>query len=106
MKRLFLFGHDDVEKLEIEAAEFDDVLVGDFDESFYNLTYKDSMLVTWNKNHCNALFIYKAEAENRFKWYLKNTLQAALSHLYRNIMKKGGEGVEENIQFFCIIQVI
>ena len=66
MKRLFLFGHDDAEKLKIDAAEFDDVLVGDFDESFYNLTFKDSMLVKWNNKHCNASFIFKVKAKNKF----------------------------------------
>jgi len=67
IKRLFLFGNsyngkvskNKLKQLENESNEFDDILIGDFSESFYNLTFKDSMLFTWVKNACKTSFLFK-----------------------------------------------
>ena len=67
IKRVFLFGNSHLKKLEPEL-EFDDVLAGDFRESFYNLTFKDSMLFSWAAASCNAKFIFKV-SELKFKFY-------------------------------------
>ena len=37
----------------------EDLLIGDFEESFYNMTMKDSMLLTWAKSGCTVPFIFK-----------------------------------------------
>ena len=40
----------------------DDIIVGNFKDAFHNLTYKDSMLVTWVKHECPAaLYIFKGD---------------------------------------------
>ena len=56
---MFLFGNQKKETLRTEIDEFDDVLVGDFADSFHNLTFKDSMVLTWAKYHCTSEFILK-----------------------------------------------
>ena len=35
-----------------DVEDVDDLLIGDFHDSFHNLTYKDSMLVNWVKHDC------------------------------------------------------
>ena len=58
MKIVFLFGRKDQKKLEPEKVH-DDILIGDFDDSFHNLTFKDSMFLTWAKHNCPVKFIFK-----------------------------------------------
>ena len=42
--------------VEDELEEHDDILLGDFVDSFHNLTFKDSMFFTW------TIVVYKCEA--------------------------------------------
>ena len=62
IKTIFLLGNDNIGEVQKEAEEFDDILAGDFQESFNNLTFKDSMLLTWTKNNCEFDFMYKVMA--------------------------------------------
>ncbi len=60
VKRVFLFGRGEEFYLKQEAENFDDILMGDFRESFYNLTFKDSMFFTWAVNSCTKTqFVFK-----------------------------------------------
>ena len=58
-----------------EMKEYDDILVGDFMDSFHNLTFKDSMILTWAKNDCPSSFIMKVR--DQFL-YLENILKIEL----------------------------
>lgn len=49
--------------------QHDDLLVGDFIDSFHNLTFKDSMLLTWAKAYCPVTFIFK-ESDKISQLYL------------------------------------
>ena len=62
-------GHQ--EMLSAEQAEFDDILMGDFDESFYNLTFKDSLLFTWAIEACHVKFVFKGTRFQKFKIFLR-----------------------------------
>ena len=59
MKLVFIFGSGNYKNLNSEIEKYDDILIGDFDESFHNLTFKDSLLFTWAKNDCPSSFIMK-----------------------------------------------
>ena len=48
-----------------DVEDVDDLLIGDFHDSFHNLTYKDSMLVNWVKHDCPS-------AEVGFHWNFFN----------------------------------
>ena len=58
MQLVFLFGQKDQETLEGEKKH-NDIMIGNFDDSFHNLTFKDSMLLTWAKYNCPVSFIFK-----------------------------------------------
>ena len=73
IKTIFLLGNDNLDEMQKEAAEFDDILAGDFLESFHNLTFKDSMLLTWANNNCGFDFIYKLMAF--YRKTLKNRIK-------------------------------
>ena len=81
-----------------EQAQHDDILVGDFEESFYNLTFKDSLLLTWSKNHCRAKFIFKGDDDiflNPFK--LESFLATAevdKPKIYGAVLKGQAEWIE------------
>ena len=48
-----------------EAAEFDDILYGSFHDSYWNLTFKDSMLFTWTEQNApNIKFLYRGDDDN------------------------------------------
>ena len=46
-------------KIYEDEKNHEDLLIGDFEESFYNMTMKDSMLLTWAKSGCTVPFIFK-----------------------------------------------
>jgi len=55
---IFLLGMTKLEELEKD----DDLLVGDFVDSFHNLTYKDSLFLTWLKHECpSATYAFKGD---------------------------------------------
>ena len=59
---VFLLGmesHSAKQNAEFKRLETnDDLIVGDFVDSFHNLTYKDSMFLTWVKHECpGALYV-------------------------------------------------
>ena len=61
-KLIFLIGSDnDLPGALDEAKEFKDMLIGDFKDSFHNLTYKDSMACTWLMKRCNPEFVFKGD---------------------------------------------
>ena len=63
---MFLFGKQNIELIQDEMKQYDDFLVGDFMDSFHNLTFKDSMILTWAKNDCPASFILKVRDQSYF----------------------------------------
>ena len=58
---IFLLANKNFDQLLNEASEYDDILAGDFVDSFHNLTFKDSMLMTWAKERCLSKFIFKGD---------------------------------------------
>ena len=51
--------------------KYNDILLGDFDDSFHNLTYKDSMFFTWARFGCPDLaYIFKGD-DDTLPWDLK-----------------------------------
>ena len=53
--------------------KYNDILLGDFDDSFHNLTYKDSMFFTWARFDCPDLaYIFKGD-DDTLPWDLKKT---------------------------------
>lgn len=66
MRRIFLLAkHNDLKKealLEIEHQEYHDIIQGDFQDSFRNLTVKDIMFMRWLTNYCpQAKYIFKGD---------------------------------------------
>ena len=61
MKVVFLLANKNLNQISTEAATYDDILAGDFLDSFHNLTFKDSMLMTWAKEKCPSKFIFKGD---------------------------------------------
>ena len=50
-----------------EAAEYKDIVQGDFVDSFRNLTVKDIMFMRWMKAYCSqAKFVFKVSFIIRF----------------------------------------
>ena len=63
---IFLLGMDSSSYKQNRAFEKleknDDLLVGDFVDSFHNLTYKDSLFLTWMKHECpSATYAFKGD---------------------------------------------
>ena len=58
---MFLFGKQDIGPIQKEIDRFGDALVGDFIDSFHNLTFKDAMLLQWAQDSCHARFILKGD---------------------------------------------
>jgi hypothetical protein len=64
---VFLSGRDahlgtETDKKYAKEAEFDDILLGDFTDSFHNLTYKDSMFFTWARHACSSIeYVFKGD---------------------------------------------
>ena len=55
-----------------DVEDVDDLLIGDFHDSFHNLTYKDSMLVNWVKHDCPSAevgFQVKSEPNQLTFWF-------------------------------------
>ncbi|XP_042630813.1 N-acetyllactosaminide beta-1,3-N-acetylglucosaminyltransferase 2-like [Cyprinus carpio] len=82
VRTVFLLGRssaDDpkIDKLvSLEAQQFQDILVWDFHESFYNLTLKEHVFFKWMLDNCpHASFIFKGDDD-----VFANTL-AILNHL-------------------------
>ena len=59
--RTYLKCQKDLNLIDKEIQRYDDALIGDFVDSFHNLTFKDSMLLTWVKEECQARFILKGD---------------------------------------------
>ena len=60
MRLVFLFGNNGREIYQKEKVN-DDLLIGDFKDSFHNLTMKDSMLYTWARQKCKVSYIFKGK---------------------------------------------
>ena len=54
-------SYTDLTPLKKEIIRYNDALVGDFVDSFHNLTFKDSMLLKWTKEKCPSRFILKGD---------------------------------------------
>jgi len=72
-KRVFLLGRSDQSEqqriLEDESNLHGDILQGDFEDTFQNLTLKDYLFLSWFDEKCNAKFIFKGDDDiflNRF----------------------------------------
>lgn len=66
IKRLFLLAkgtqEGQEELLKLEAEEYGDILQGDFQDSFRNLTLKDIMFLNWQRKYCSqAQFVFKGD---------------------------------------------
>ena len=66
IKRLFLLAKGEhqgkEELLKMEANEYGDILQGDFQDSFRNLTLKDIMFLDWQRRYCSQVqFIFKGD---------------------------------------------
>ena len=61
VRHVFLFGKQDIGPIQKEIDRFGDALVGDFIDSFHNLTFKDAMLLQWAQDSCHARFILKGD---------------------------------------------
>ena len=44
-----------------ESLDFGDILRGNFDESFLNLTLKEKLWIKWFTNFCGSNFIFKGD---------------------------------------------
>ena len=60
VRRVFLFGEDGA-GVQKEIDAYGDVLVGDFVDSFHNLTFKDAMMLKWVQMECRARYIFKGD---------------------------------------------
>ena len=60
VRRVFLFGQDGA-NVQSEIDAYGDVLVGDFVDSFHNLTFKDAMMLKWVQMECHARYIFKGD---------------------------------------------
>ena len=59
---VFLLGITAENQLEHQLEDDDDLLVGDFVDTFHNLTYKDSLFFTWMKHECpSATYAFKGD---------------------------------------------
>ena len=59
---VFLLGITAENQLEHQLEDNDDLLVGDFVDTFHNLTYKDSLFFTWMKHECpSATYAFKGD---------------------------------------------
>ena len=61
VRHVFLFGKQDIGPIQKEIDRFGDALVGDFIDSFHNLTFKDAMILQWAQDSCHARFILKGD---------------------------------------------
>ena len=61
IRHVFLFGKKDIGPIQKEIDRFGDALVGDFIDSFHNLTFKDAMVLEWAKESCHSRFILKGD---------------------------------------------
>ena len=77
MRLVFLFGKNGREIYEKEKDN-DDLLIGDFNDSFHNLTMKDSMLYTWARQKCKVSYIFKGK-ESLLKTVGKYPLKSRLT---------------------------
>ncbi|XP_012688169.2 N-acetyllactosaminide beta-1,3-N-acetylglucosaminyltransferase 2 [Clupea harengus] len=74
--------------LSFEAQQFEDLLVWDFKDSFYNLTLKEHVFIKWSLQHCpQASFIFKGDDDvfvntKAILKYLKSLEPAKMSKLY------------------------
>ena len=62
MRLVFLLGNDKKEtqtELLKEQSIYKDLLIGEFQDSFVNLTFKDSMFLVWAKSFCEVAYIFK-----------------------------------------------
>ena len=44
-----------------EIDTYGDMLIGDYVDSFHNLTIKDAMMLQWVKSKCRARYIFKGD---------------------------------------------
>ena len=64
--RIFLLARSNDAKKELllaeEVSEYHDIIQGDFQDSFRNLTIKDIMFLRWMKTYCSQVkFIFKVD---------------------------------------------
>jgi len=71
---VFLLGQiNEDSTISSEQAAHGDILVGEFQDSFVNLTFKDSMLLVWSRAYCKAEYIFKGKQtpKNVTKFFLQ-----------------------------------
>ena len=79
MRLIFLFGNNGREIYEKEKDN-DDLLIGDFNDSFHNLTMKDSMLYTWARQKCKVSYIFKGK-ESLLRTVGEYSVKSRLTHI-------------------------
>ena len=71
---------------------FDDILFGDFDDSFHNLTYKDSMFFTWARYGCeNVDYVFKGDDDTLLRNQNLPEILKGRSQVRRNIHQYNDE---------------
>ena len=71
---------------------FDDILFGDFDDSFHNLTYKDSMFFTWARYGCeNVDYVFKGDDDTLLRNQNLREILKSRSYVRRNIHQYNDE---------------
>jgi hypothetical protein len=51
-------------KLELESATYQDIVLGDFYESFYNNSWKLEMMFEWSFKHCQFQYLFKVDDDS------------------------------------------
>ena len=110
-KTYFLVGRarsfDELEKLMIERDRFGDLVIGDVNEDFYNLTYKVQMGFEWAVRYCTFEFMLKGDDDvfvhmpNLFNFLdhretMKTELYAGNVNYDAVVAREGKYGIEKS----------
>ena len=53
--------HEIENSIQKEEMDYDDILRGNFEESFLNLTLKEKLWINWFTNYCRSDFVFKGD---------------------------------------------
>ncbi len=104
-KFVFLFGLPQNSSYLSELAEHDDMVVGNFHDSFQNLTYKDSMFFSWvSESIPNLKYCYKGDDDIllnpfRFNKFLVDNKRIVDPMIWGSRIKRGQRIGERGLNF-------